>query len=121
MDKQEKDEPWRCSYCGGGFPCECQMLAEDMRLEARAQRYFDEDTEKDTYMDDLAEGNEYSPTPYEDLDALYENIPKFQKIQRSQTPVSDGHNLQRVTENARNRQLKAARKLKELTRETPNE
>lgn len=59
--------------------------------------------------------------PYEELDELYEGVPKFQKIQRSQTPVSDGHNLQRVTENARNRQLKAARKLKEITREVPHD
>lgn len=54
---------------------------------------------------------------YEEWDDLYEGTPKFQKIQRSQTPVSDGHNLQRVTENARNRQLRTARKTKDLMRE----
>ena len=54
---------------------------------------------------------------YEEWDDLYEGTPKFQKIQRSQTPVSDGHNLQRVTENARNRQLKAARRVKDFMRE----
>jgi hypothetical protein len=117
MDKQEKDEPWTCPYCGLGFPCPCAMDAEAMRLDAMAQDYFDEDTEMDLQMTDL---NCDLPDPYEELDELY-NLPKFQKIQKSQTPVSDGHNLQRVTENARNRQLKAARKLKEIVREGPTE
>jgi hypothetical protein len=113
MDNQEKDEPWRCPYCDMGFPCPCAMEQEDARLEAEAQDYF---TEEDMQMTD-----EDLASPYEELDELYANAPKFQKIQRSQTPVSDGHNLQRVTENARNRQLKAARKLKEIVREGPVE
>ena len=101
MDKQEKDEVWQCPYCGLGFPCPCAMDAEDDRLAAMDHDYFDEE----------------EMTGYEELDELYEGVPKFQKIQRSQSPVSDGHNLQRVTENARNRQLKAARKTKDLLRE----
>jgi hypothetical protein len=120
MSEQEKDEPWRCPYCDGGFPCECQMAAEDMRLAALAQRYLynpeldmdDEYTDLDMQLTEMID----MPDPYEELDDLYGNAPKFQKIQRSQSPVSDGHNLQRVTENARNRQLKAARKLKDLAR-----
>lgn len=117
MSEQAKDEVWRCPYCEMGYPCPCAMDIEDARLAALAQDYFDDDTEADmqiTDMDDLAD-------PYEELDELYANVPKFQKIQRSQTPVSDGHNLQRVTENARNRQLKAARQAKERLREMPSE
>lgn len=118
MDKQEKDEPWRCEYCDTGYPCLCRMDAEYARLEALGH-YHDFDTEADMALTDLPE--DALDDPYEELNELYEGVPKFQKIQRSQTPVSDGHNLQRVTENARNRQLKAARKLKELTREVPND
>jgi hypothetical protein len=58
---------------------------------------------------------------YEELDDLYEGVPKFQKMQKSQSPVSDGHNLQRVTENERNRQMRNARKLKTHIREVPSE
>lgn len=118
MDKQEKDEPWLCPYCNMGFPCPCAMDAEDARLD-NLNPYRDFDTEEDMQMTDLAE--DVFDSPYEELDDLYANTPKFQKIQKSQTPVSDGHNLQRVTENARNRQLKAARKLKEIVREGPVE
>ena len=97
MDKQEKDD-WN---------------------ESEWYQWDDEDTELDMQMTDLPE--DVMDSPYAELDELYEGVPKFQKIQKSQTPVSDGHNLQRVTENARNRQLKAARKLKEIVREGPTE
>lgn len=96
MDKQEKDD-WN---------------------ESEWYQWADDEEMSDG---DVASELDMMPDPYEELDALYEGVPKFQKIQKSQTPVSDGHNLQRVTENARNRQLKAARKLKEIVREGPVE
>lgn len=107
------DEPWICPSCKEeGYPCSCEMDAEDERL-ARLYPYRDYNpTEEEMQIIDDA-----PMSKYEELDELYEDTPKFQKIQRSMTPVSDGHNLQRVTENARNRQLKAARKTKDLLRE----
>lgn len=106
------DEPWICPYCETGYPCPCEIEAEDARLaKLYPYRDYDATEEEMQTIEDLP------LSKYEDLDDLYEGAPKFQKIQRSQTPVSDGHNLQRVTENARNRQLKAARRAKELLRE----
>lgn len=46
-------------------------------------------------------------TDYEWLDELYEDQPKVQKIQRSQAPVNEHHDLLRRTENAKNRHAKA--------------